>query len=69
MKSYFIVFKRQRGQTTDAYSVVTEDQLKKVEKYAPIKWKKEVPTQEIYSKEELKAWLHELGGKWYGNQE
>lgn len=67
-KAYFVVFKRQKGQTTDAYSIIKESQLKKVSASAPIKWKKEVPYKEIYTKEELRGWLEELGGTWYGDK-
>ena len=46
---------------------VTEEQLKKVEKAAPVKWKLKIPSKEIYTKEELKKFMHELGGTWYGD--
>lgn len=67
MKKFFVVFKRQKGQKTDAFSIIKESQLSRVEKSAKIKWKLEIPNKEIYTKKELKAWMHELGGTWHGD--
>lgn len=68
MKSYFVVFKRQKGQVTDSYSVLNEAQLEKAKDHSwPIKWTKEIQTKEIYTKEELRSFMHELGGTWYEN--
>jgi hypothetical protein len=66
MKRYFVLFKRQKGQKTDAYSVVNEDTLNTIPKDI-IKEVKEVPDTGIIEKADCKRWVEELGGVWYGN--
>lgn len=63
---YFVLFKRQKGQKTDAYSVVDADTLKEISK-KNIKAIKEVPDTGIIQKEDCKKWVLELGGVWYGD--
>lgn len=63
MKHYFVLFKLQPGEFGNAYSLVNEITLKNIPVNI-IKAKKEVPN-EIYSKEQLKVFVEELGGKWY----
>lgn len=65
MKHYFVLFKKQEGEKGNAYSLVNEITLKKIPS-AIIKKKKEVPHR-IYSKEELRAFVEELGGEWYAS--
>ncbi len=66
MEKYFVLFKRQPGQTKDAFSVVDKNTLKNIDKKI-IKAKRSIGNIEIPRKEDLKAWLLELGGTWYGD--
>ena len=66
MKKYFVLFHRQENQTKHAYSIVSADILKTMPKDI-IKAKKEVDNKEIYTKEECKNLVLELGGVWYGD--
>ena len=63
---YFVLFKRQKGQKTDAYSVVDKETLETISKKY-IKAIKEVPDTGIIEKADCKRWVEELGGVWYGN--
>ena len=63
---YFVLFKRQKDQPTDAFSVVTPEILKTIPKKI-IAAKKEIEDIEIPTKEMLKGWVTELGGTWYGD--
>ena len=63
---YFVLFKLQKGQIKHAYSVVTAEMLKTIPEDI-IEAKKEIPDIEIPTKDQLKAWVIELGGNWYGN--
>lgn len=66
MKKYIVVFKLQLLQEKHAFSVVDDKVLKTIPKNI-IFATKEIPNKEIYTKEELKSWVEELGGIWYGN--
>ena len=63
---YFVLFKLQKGQIKHAYSIVTPDILKTIPEEI-IQAKKEIEDIEIPTKDQLKAWVEELGGNWYGN--
>lgn len=67
MKKYFVLFHRQENQAKHAYSFVDESILRDMDKEI-IKAKKEVEPKEIYTKEESKELVLELGGIWYGDQ-
>lgn len=58
MKYYFVVFKKQPGDTEHAYSLVDEQILNTISEYF-IHKKKEVPNK-LYSKEELEQLRKEL---------
>jgi CO dehydrogenase/acetyl-CoA synthase alpha subunit len=63
---YFVLFRRQEGQLTHAYSLVSKEILETIPKDI-IKKVKEVGDVGIATKEQLKEWVEELGGVWYGN--
>lgn len=63
---YFVLFKRQKDQEKHAYSIVTEDILETIP-LGIIEKTKEIPDKEIYTKEECRIWVEELGGIWYAN--
>lgn len=63
MKQFFILFKLRDGEHGNSFSILTEELLKTLSDQI-IEAKKEVPDK-LYSKEELRAFVEELGGKWY----
>ena len=63
MKHYFVLFKKQEGEIGNAFSVVNEVILKTIPTTI-IKKKKEVPNK-LYTKDELRTLVEELGGDWY----
>lgn len=60
---YFVLFKRQAGQTKDSFSLVDSETYKSIPKKI-IADQKRVPNK-LYSKEEMKKLLISLGGDWY----
>lgn len=65
MKHYFVLFQKTIEEKGNAFSLVNEAILKNIPKKI-IKAKKEVPNK-IYSKDELRVFVEELGGIWYAS--
>lgn len=65
MKYFFILFKKRSEEKSNAYSLINEQILNDVPKNI-IKATKEVPNK-LYTKDELRAFVQELGGIFYAS--